>query len=303
MADDAAFRDPTPAAPTPGRAEVAAAPAADPRHAPRTFPTTQWSEVARAADADPAVRRAALGRLVERYAPAFRAHLTRRRGLSPDDADDVLQGFACDQVVAAELLARADRARGRLRNYLLAAVDHYLLATWRHARAKKRAPEAGRVLSGDDAAAAADAMADGGRGAADVFDLEWARRVLYEAVARMRDECRRGPQPGHDRVWRLFELRVLRPIVDGRDPPGYADVVRAIGFESPTQASNALVSGKRMMARLLRAVVAEYAADPGEVEAEMNDLWAIVAGAGRAGGLDALLGPAADGAAPGLRPG
>jgi hypothetical protein len=112
--------------------------------------------------------------------------------------------------------------------------------------------------------------------------------VLSEAIARMSNECHAGPQPGHGRVWKLFEARVLRPILDGDEPPCYDELVQSIGFESPTQASNALVTGKRMMARLLRSVIAGYAADPGEVELEMNDLWETVSSAGRAGGLNTL---------------
>jgi len=246
----------------------------------KAFPTTRWSEVARAADADPAVRRAALGRLIEQYGPAFRAHLTRRRHLSDHDADDLFQGFVCDQMVAAELISRVNRERGRLRSYLLGAIDHYLLSSWRRASARKRSP--GSPLVSLDAAdehqpAGAAPMAPV---TADVFDLEWARQVLDEAVARMQAECRRGPQPGHDRIWRLFQARVLRPVLEGVEPPNYADIVRQIGFESPTQAANALVTGKRMMSRLLRAVIAEYAADPGEVEAELRDLWEILASNG-----------------------
>jgi DNA-directed RNA polymerase specialized sigma24 family protein len=247
------------------------------------LPTTRWSEVARAADADPAVRRAALERLVGQYLPAFRAHLTRRRGLSPHDADDVLQGFVCDQVVVAGLLAGADRDRGRLRAYLFAAIENHLSRVRRYDRAAKRAP-ASRPLSlddhghdnGDQGAGGGPGGMAAAAGEADVFDLEWARRVLGETADRMRADSAARPDPDRQRAWALFEMRVLRPTLDGDEPPPYAEVVRRLGFASPAQASNALVTGKRTFARLLRAVIGEYAADPGEVEAELNDLWAAV---------------------------
>lgn len=53
-------------------------------------------------------------------------------------------------------------------------------------------------------------------------------------------------------------------------------MVEQFGFPSPTAASNALVTAKRMYARILRAVVAQYADDPHEVESEIAELRAIV---------------------------
>lgn len=239
-------------------------------HSDGGFPTTRWSEVARAADADPAVRRGALERLVRQYLPAFRQHLVRRRGLSQHDADDVLQGFLCDQLIASELLTRADQSRGRLRAYFFVAIERYLSRVRRDQRAQKRAPAA-RMADihelGDGA---------GGETEADVFKLEWARQVLATTAARMKLECIADGDADRMRVWTLFERRVLRPTLDDTEPPGYADLVAELRFSSPTQASNALVTGKRMFARLLREVVGEYAADPGEVEAELKDLWEAV---------------------------
>ncbi|HYE17505.1 MAG TPA: hypothetical protein VEA69_03620 [Tepidisphaeraceae bacterium] len=241
------------------------------------LPTTQWSEVARAAGAEPELRRQALGRLIARYLPAFRAHLIRRRNLSSHDAEDVLQGFVCEEVVAAELIARADRTRGRLRGLLFAALEHYASRVRRHGRARKRSPGAA-VLSLD---VGPEGAGDAGRAeppapvAADVFELEWARQVLTEAAARMAAEA--GRDADRARVWELFERRVLAPVRDGAEPAHYAALVRELGFASPTQASNALVTGKRSFARHLRGVIGEYACDPAEVESELNELWAIAA--------------------------
>ena len=55
---------------------------------PERFPMTQWSLVAQAGQED---RREALGRLLEQYLPALRAHLVYGKRLPPDRADDLLQ--------------------------------------------------------------------------------------------------------------------------------------------------------------------------------------------------------------------
>src|SRR4051812_38640775 len=88
------------------------------------FPMTQWSLVARAGQ-PPAEARAALDVLLRRYAPALRAHLLLDRRMSGDrsKAEDVLQGFVADKVLERNLIALADRERGRFRTFLLAALD------------------------------------------------------------------------------------------------------------------------------------------------------------------------------------
>src|SRR5687768_1628264 len=72
------------------------------------FHSTHWSQVARAGDADPAVREAALTSLLDTYLPALASYLRWHRGLPPDRLDDLLQGFVCDKVVAEELFCSAD---------------------------------------------------------------------------------------------------------------------------------------------------------------------------------------------------
>src|SRR5881394_3079150 len=101
----------------------------------RRFPTTRWSLVARACGGgggdggdglavDHEVRREALATILHRYLPALRAHLLAK-SIAPDRADDLLQAFVADKVIERNLLARADRARGRFRGFLAAALNNY----------------------------------------------------------------------------------------------------------------------------------------------------------------------------------
>ena len=68
---------------------------------------------------------------------------------------------------------------------------------------------------------------------------------------------------------------MVLPITDGAAPPSHEELARRHGLVSASQASNALGTAKRMFARLFRGVVREYAADEGEVEGEIRDLWEI----------------------------
>jgi RNA polymerase sigma-70 factor (ECF subfamily) len=223
----------------------------------RAFPDTRWSLVGRASD-----QREALGELLGRYLPALKSHFVLRKRLAPDRADDLLQSFIATKVLAGDFLARANRDKGKFRSFLLTAVERYVVDMIRQESAKKRSPGEGMTFSIDEhpnVVGAADA-------AGDVFDTAWAREVIAEALRRMKTQC----EPAY---WGVFEARVVAPILDGAEPAGYDELIKKFGFQSPMQASNALITTKRMFARSLRSVVGEYARDE---EAELRELMAIL---------------------------
>jgi hypothetical protein len=232
------------------------------------FPTTHWSEVARAGDADPQIKREALGRLLAAYTPALRAHLLARKRVLPDRADDLLQGFICDQVVADDLMSRAKEERGRLRSFVVVALDRYVVRVLRAENAQKRRPD-GLLVPIEDGLL----TREGQMTATDTFDLAWAREVVQRAIRQMRDQCRTG---GREQTWLVFETCALAPLFDGSEPPSHAVTMQRLGFDSPQQVSNALVTAKRTFARCLRAIVGEYGRDEDEIEAELRDLWSIL---------------------------
>lgn len=229
---------------------------------------TRWTLVARAGGDDPTQRLCALEELLRRYLPALQAHLVIQKRLPTEQADDLVQSFITDKIIQGQLLEQADPQRGKFRTVLLTALDRYIISEFRKLNAQKRAPEAGFV---DLDAEAVQVAAPGAASAA--FDVEWARQIINESLRRVQAECE---ATGRAAFWQLFELRVVGPMLDGVEPPPYDELVRRFGFQSPTQASNALLTAKRMFARALREVVAEYD-DP---EAELNELRMILAGAG-----------------------
>ena len=95
------------------------------RHEAAWFPTTQWSLVDVVRRGDSRATRAALEELLRRYLPALRAHVVRRRHISLDDSDDLIQEFIASKILEKDLLARADRELGRFRSYLLKALDRF----------------------------------------------------------------------------------------------------------------------------------------------------------------------------------
>jgi RNA polymerase sigma-70 factor (ECF subfamily) len=217
-----------------------------------------------------AAKREALGRLLSRYIPPLRAHLVYRRGLSAADADDAVQQFVADKVLRRDLIAQADRERGKFRTFLLTALKRWLINHLRNEKAQRRSPADANVLDAGERSADL-VVADE---ADDVFDVQWAREVLSHALDRMQAECERT---GRDNVWGVFQYRLVRPLLEGAEPADYQELVSRFQFESPAQASNVLMTAKRMFARSLRAVVGEYARQPEEIEAEITELQNILA--------------------------
>mgnify|MGYP001190400014 FL=1 len=232
----------------------------------KPLPSTHWTSIAAAGEARPR-----LGEVLRRYPPALQVHLQRRFHLTPHDAQDVLQSFFTDAVVERNLLRLADRARGRFRSFLLTALDHHTRNWLRDRSTQKRSPGTMADL------AAVPPPADGHPAPDQAFEITWAREVIAQAVDRMRTECE---AEGQSQYWELFRARVLGPVFDGSAGEPYAGLVRRLGFATPAQAANALVTAKRHFARTLRAVVAEYLTDPAQADAEIADLQRILAGRG-----------------------
>lgn len=217
-------------------------------------------------------RNKALSRLLERYRPPLRSHLICRKRLETERADDLLQSFIARQVLARELCALADRQRGRFRTFVLTALDRFVFNELRNERVRQR------HLQSSGCEGSLSQIADS-CDRHDAFDIEWARVVLAQALRRMRQECR---GLGRATIWAIFRARILRPIFTDRQPESYDRLVHRLGFASPSQASNALITSKRMFVRTLRAVVGEYEMGEADVDAELADLREILSGS-RAG--------------------
>jgi hypothetical protein len=238
------------------------------------FHSTRWSQVVRAADADPAVRRAALTSLLTTYLPALSSYMRWHRRIPADRLDDLLQGFVCDQVVAGELFSSADPNRGQFRMFILKSLERYVRRVHRFETARKRTPHNGLVsLNDDDGHGVAAATVDDDVESAGVsFDLAWAREVIRQAMLRMRDDCGRR---GRDVLWTLFEERVVKPIFEDVPALNYETLVARLGLTSAAQAGNLLITSKRMFGRHIRDVIGEYASDDADVEEELRHLWTV----------------------------
>lgn len=235
------------------------------------FPHTRWSLVARACVPPDQTSCDALDELLRMYCPVLKKHLVRDMNFTPHAADDLVQDFVARKIMANNALASADAARGHFRVFLLKTFQNFVVSEIRKGRARKRAPHNEQAVSLDDV----PDLAVSGAPFHQALDLEWARQIMALAIERMRKEC---DEKGRNDLWEVFTCRVLEPALEQTPLPSYESLVQRFGFESPTQASNLLITAKRMFRRALVDTVRDTVADESQVEEEIRDLKAILAG-------------------------
>jgi len=105
-------------------------------HDAAAFRTTRWSMVARAAASAHPRAPTALAEMCHDYWPPLYA-FARRMGRSPQDAEDLTQGFFA-ALIEKNTLAAAEPSRGKLRTFLLAAFQHHIADAAKREHARRR---------------------------------------------------------------------------------------------------------------------------------------------------------------------
>ena len=100
------------------------------------FDKTRWSMVLEAVQSRAPCAQKALAELCGLYWRPLYA-FARRRGRSPEDAQDLVQGFF-EHLIGSRGLATVERSKGRFRSFLLASFQNFITAENRRARAEKR---------------------------------------------------------------------------------------------------------------------------------------------------------------------
>jgi DNA-directed RNA polymerase specialized sigma24 family protein len=224
------------------------------------FPRTDWAELSRAAEAD----EAHLDRLIRLYWGPLRIFLAATFPGLQNQADLLLQEFAEDKMLKEGWLRRADQNRGRFRDFLKASLRNFVLDRLNRAEAKNpplSIEELQQELPQPDAPGEA-------------FDLAWARTVLAETLRRMEADCRNPgeDQPRRSQIWELFRIRLLEPIFHDAAQPAYDQLIEQFGLKSPTDASNTLLSAKRIFKAHLSKVIKEYAGQDAATATEIQAL-------------------------------
>jgi len=192
----------------------------------------------------------------------------RRRGHSPHQAEDLTQGFF-ESFLAKDHWIRADPKKGRLRSYMLGAINHFLSdADDREHRLKRggRCP----VISLD--------LRDGeGRYLAEpansltperLFERRWVLALLDEVLQAIEAEYRARGQE------RLF--RRIAPYLVGKDSfDSYARAAAELDL-SEVALRSAVHRLRRRYGELFKHQIANTLADVDDLEAEVQHLAAVL---------------------------
>jgi RNA polymerase sigma-70 factor (ECF subfamily) len=230
------------------------------------FTTTHWSVVLEAQGESPAAQEA-LERLCRIYwRPLY--GFVRRQGVSPEDAQDLTQGFF------ALLLERRDlrsvrKEKGRLRSYLLSALKHFLTDERRRAMAIKRG-KGERLIPLEELRAEEQS----GREPADpltaerIYERRWASTLLDRVLSRLEDKYRtRGNAALFDSFNQL--------LADEPGSPSQADIAAQLGM-TENAVSQAFHRFRQSYQSLLRDEIAHTVATPADIENELRYLIAVI---------------------------
>jgi RNA polymerase sigma-70 factor (ECF subfamily) len=239
------------------------------------FHTTHWTQLADARTPDADRRREVLDAVCRQYWKPVYCYL-RRKGIGNEEAKDLTQGFFEKVVLGRRLIPRAERGKGRFRNFLLVALERYVRSVRRAEAAGKRSPR-GRVLD-VDGLDSPGALPPAPTATPDqAFAHAWASALLDSAISRAREECAAAGLGVH---WALFEARVLRPIMDGVEPPSLAWLCERHGLSGPERASNMVVTARRRLRKAMRGQVRRLVASEEEVDEEIRDVMSILSAGG-----------------------
>lgn len=230
------------------------------------FPRTDWTELGKAAEAE----QAPLDRLIRLYWQPLKIFLVATFPNLAGQADELLQDFAGDKILRQGWLRKADQTRGRFRDFLKSSLRNFILD--RLSRADVKNPP----LSLDELE---QEIPETGK-SAEEFDLAWARAVLSETLRRMEADCKKPgkDQPRRSCIWEIFRIRLLDPVFENAPQVPYDELVKRFGLKSPLEASNTLLSAKRMFKGHLDEVIRDYAGQDAAAAVEVNALKDFLAG-------------------------
>lgn len=238
------------------------------------FATTHWS-VVDACAYDSEIADAALARLCRDYWPPLYS-FARRRGYSPADAQDLVQGFFA-YLLQSKAYAHTDRRKGKFRSFLLASLKNYMADVWDRERALKRGGDYEFLLLDDEIDAVETLYACESRCVGMNLDEErqyeqaWAAALVARALERIAMEFGNGLR------MRLFTG--LKPFLTGGvGLPSQEEVARQL--DMPVETLRSHLSRLRARYReLLREEVAHTIGAAEDVDEELHHLCRILTAA------------------------
>ena len=230
---------------------------------PQAFPLTRWSLVVSARQQPSPESAAALEAVCCAYWYPLYAYV-RRCGQPPHDAQDITQEFF-RLLLEKRWLESADRAKGRLRTFLVTALKRFMAKEWRRLSAQRRGGGTIHLPMNTAFAESRYAADPGAQVAADaVFDRQWALTLLELAVDRLSAEFKTAGKAGEFSVLKSF-LTVSHAAID------YTSAAARLGV-SEGAARVAVHRLRKRFRELYRKEISQTLPDKADLDAEMRHL-------------------------------
>lgn len=228
------------------------------REGEANFFTTAWTLVRQAQDPSSAEYRRSVEELCSRYWKPVYAFV-RRRGWNAEEARDLTQEYF-SRFLEKELFARADRARGRFRSFVLVTVERFLRDELDKRTRRRRAHDA----------LAAERRDEPPRPAGDPeeeFNRELARELVARVLDRMAVYC---AERGQERYIQAFRLRIEGIEAEGRSL-SYDQIAEELN-STVTDVTNAIHRARAIFRRLLREEIRQGVSRESEIDDEIAEL-------------------------------
>ncbi len=226
----------------------------------RHFPETHWSQLLELGDPANPNYTPNLDRLIHQYWMPVYHYVRTLRPVGIPEAEDLTQQFFT-MLLSRDSFAKLAPERGSFRGFLKTALRFFLIDQDRTAVA--HGPRDGARFFPFEQAEAAWKDARNGvpvTGPEDAFDREWARGVLLEAVAKLKEALH---AEGKELHFALFSELWSDP----KSP--YAELARKHGI-SENDVGNYLRLVRQRLRGVLKDIVTAYLGPAGNVEDEVR---------------------------------
>jgi len=243
------------------------------------FASTRWSVVAACnADGilDSSQTEAAVAQLCHDYWPPLYSFV-RRRGFSPADAQDLVQGFFT-HFLQDKIYARTDSARGKFRSFLLASLKNYIVDIWHRENSQKRGGGREFVVLDEEIGAVEKCYQNETVVILEEerhYEQRWATALVTRALERLRADF-----SGESKA-KIF--KELKPFVcGGAGLPSQEEVAKRLAMPIDTLRSH-LFRMRACYRAFLREEVARTIGIADDVDEELRHLSEILIAVSRAG--------------------
>ncbi|MEN6309779.1 MAG: hypothetical protein ABFD91_18690 [Anaerohalosphaeraceae bacterium] len=234
------------------------------------FETTEWTQIFQYRLSDAKRRGVIIDNLIRKYWKPVYFYLCQHN-YDSEKAKDLTQSFFCEVVLSRNLLGRADRSKGRFRNFLLTALRCYLSDTYRKETAECRRPQMQSFQIPVETLSQLPESVHA-QSPEQLFGYIWAVDLIEAVIQQTQAFCELSGKQLH---WKLFEAHTLSPIRNQTPPVGLKSLCDEFQIAGQDRASNMIITVKRCFRRILEEHLSQYAQDNSSVEAEIKELFSL----------------------------